>query len=100
MCYYMNKGLRGWKYKPSFASLPGRYGNGAFKNLPRRHRLKVPVQAEYSIEECCLAVGELVGYDSLKAASRVNSAAILFVDMLDKVNAMVERGIAFKKYTC
>ena len=71
-------------------------GSGAFKNLTRRHGLKVPVGAEYSVEECCLAVGELVGYDSMKAASRMNSAIVIFVDTLDKVNTVVERGIVLR----
>ena len=51
---------------------------------------------EYSVEECCLTVGELVGYDSMKAASRINSAVVIFIDAVDKVNTVVERRIVLR----
>lgn len=36
------------------------------------------------MEECSLAVGEVVGYESLKPA-RMNSAVVMFLDAVDKV---------------
>lgn len=68
----------------------------AFKNLSLRHGIKLPVGVDYSVEECSLAVGEVVGYECIKAASRMNSAVVMFLDSADKVNLVVERGIVLR----
>lgn len=44
-------------------------------------------------EECGLAVGQLVGYDSVKSASRMNSAVVIFVE---KVNQVVQSGVVIQ----
>ena len=43
-----------------------------------------------SVEECGLAVGEVVGYGSVRSASRMNGAVVLFLDSTEKVNQLVE----------
>lgn len=48
-----------------------------------------------SVEEC-LRAGEVVGCESVKAASRKNDAAILFLDSVDKNNTAVEQGIVLR----
>ena len=48
------------------------------------------------MEECGLAAGEVVGCDSIKALSRMNSAVVMFLDSIDKVNILVERGIVMR----
>lgn len=77
-------------------SRPTSNATAGFRNLSRRHGIKVPVGPEYSVEDCGLAVGEVVGYDSVKAASRMNSAVVIFLDSIDKVNLVVERGIVLR----
>ncbi|KAI3367093.1 hypothetical protein L3Q82_008127 [Scortum barcoo] len=49
-----------------------------------------------SVEECSLAVGELVWYSSVKSASRMNSAVVIFLDSVDKVNRVVESGVVIQ----
>ena len=48
------------------------------------------------MEECGLAAGEVVGCDSIKALSRMNGAVVMFLDAIDKVNTLVERGIVLR----
>lgn len=59
--------------------------------LTRRHAIKVA--STVSVEECCLAVGEVVGHASVLSASRMNNATVVFLDSVDKANELVERGI-------
>lgn len=60
-------------------------------SLMRRHAVKVASLA--SVEQCCLAIGEVVKLESILSASRVNSAAVIFLDSVDKENVVVERGV-------
>lgn len=41
-------------------------------------------------------VCELVGYSSVKSASWINNAVLIFLDSVDKVYEVVENGIAIK----
>lgn len=43
-----------------------------------------------------MAVGEVVGYESIKAASRMIHAVVMFVDSVDKVNSVVEKGVVLR----
>lgn len=67
----------------------------AFGAFPVSMVLKYPLN--YSVEKCCLAVGELVECDSMKAGSRRNNAVVMFLDSIDKVNSLVERGVVLRK---
>lgn len=67
-----------------------------YEQLTWRHGIKVPVGVECPVNECSLAVGEIVGYDSIMSASRMNSAVVLFLDSVEKVNRAVERGLVIK----
>ncbi|KAI2646964.1 Transposon Tf2-9 polyprotein [Labeo rohita] len=49
-----------------------------------------------SVEDCVLAAGEIVGYDSIKSASRMNNGVVIFVDSVDKVATIVEQGVVVK----
>ncbi|XP_028428823.1 uncharacterized protein LOC114552333 [Perca flavescens] len=60
-------------------------------SLPRRNVVKVAAAA--SVEECCLAVGEVVGHESVLSASRMNGAVVVFLNSVDKVDEVVEHGI-------
>ncbi len=60
-------------------------------SLTQRHAIKVASAA--SVEQCCLAIGEVVGLESILSASRVNGAAVIFLDSVDKANVVVEHGV-------
>lgn len=49
-------------------------------------KIKLSPPEGTSIEDCSLAVGEVVGYESVKSASRMNNAVIIFLDEIEKVN--------------
>ncbi|TWW60950.1 hypothetical protein D4764_05G0010400, partial [Takifugu flavidus] len=48
----------------------------------------------YIVEELALAVGEKIGHGSVKSAARINGAVVLFVDMVEQANRLVETGIS------
>ncbi len=58
--------------------------------------LITPVGVEYSDEECSLAVGKVIGCESLKASSRINSSVVIFLHLIVKVNIVVEQGIVLR----
>lgn len=60
-------------------------------SLTRRHAVKVA--SGVNIEDCCLAVGEVVGHSGVLSASRMNNALVVFLDSVEKANELVERGI-------
>lgn len=64
--------------------------------LTRRHAIKLSPPDGCSVEECSLAVGEVVGYESIKSASRMNSAVVIFLDNVDKVNQLLESGLVIQ----
>lgn len=61
--------------------------------LTRRHAIKLSPPDGCSVEECSLAVGEIVGYESIKSASKMNSAVVIFLDNVDKVNQLLVSGL-------
>ena len=81
---------------PISAGCVGGAGVMGLEQLTRRHGVKVPVGVECSVEECSLAVGAVVGYNAIRSASRMNSAVVLFLDEVEKVNTLVEKGIVLK----
>ena len=67
--------------------------NGEFAQLTRKHGIKVGAGFPCSVEDIGLAVGEVVGHGSVKSAARMNSAVVLFLDQVEKVNRVVETGL-------
>ncbi|KAI4899184.1 hypothetical protein NFI96_019398, partial [Prochilodus magdalenae] len=67
-----------------------------FEQLSRRHGVKIAPGVKCSVEECSLAVGEVVGYGSILSASRMNSAVVLFLDSIEKANALVQTGVVIQ----
>lgn len=51
------------------------------------------VSSSVSVEGCSLAVCQAVGHSSVKSAARMNQAVVIFVDTVEKVNALVESSI-------
>lgn len=66
-------------------------GLPALSSLTRRHAVKVA--SAVSVEDCCLAVGEVVGHDCVLSASRMNNATVIFLKSVEKANELVEQGI-------
>ena len=65
----------------------------AFGDLSRMHGFKISPTFPCSVEDCGLAVGELIGHSSIKSAARMNGAVVMFVDSVAKANKVVETGI-------
>lgn len=49
-----------------------------------------------SMEEAGLAVGEVVGYETVKLAARMSGAIVLFLDNTAKVGEVVESGVVIQ----
>ena len=65
-----------------------------FSKLTRKHAIRIASSFACSVEECALAVGKVVGYSSIKSAARMNNAVLIFVDSVEMVNTLVEKGIS------
>ncbi|KAK3523094.1 hypothetical protein QTP86_014400, partial [Hemibagrus guttatus] len=46
-----------------------------------------------SVEECCVAVGNVVGHENIVSASRMNSAIVVFLNDVEKVRNLTQNGI-------
>lgn len=64
-----------------------------FEKLTRRHVVRLSPTMQCSVREAALAVGDVVGHESLKSASRMNRAIVIFVDNATKVSELVEKGV-------
>lgn len=64
------------------------------ERLTWRHAIKLVPLVPCSMEEAVLAVGQVVGYGSIKSASRMNRAIVMFLDSTAKVSEVVEKGVA------
>ncbi|KAK3542324.1 hypothetical protein QTP86_022474, partial [Hemibagrus guttatus] len=61
------------------------------ESLTRRHGVRVVCSA--SVEECVLAIGDVVGHENIVAASRMNSAIVVFFNDVAKVTKLTGQGI-------
>lgn len=62
-----------------------------FDKLTRSHGVKVECAA--SVEECSLAIGEIVGHENVKSASRMNNAIVLFLGTVEKAREVIQSGV-------
>lgn len=69
----------------------------SYDRLSRRHGIKIATAMNCSVEECSLAVGNVVSHDSIMSASRMNSAVVIFLDSIEKVNSVVQNGIVVQE---
>ncbi len=72
-------------------------GSVTFDQLTRRHGIKVVPAERCSVEDCSLAVAQVIGHKSVLSASRMNSAIVLFLDDVNKVNEIVASGIVINE---
>ncbi len=70
-------------------------GSEVLESLTRRHGVKVA--SAVSIAECCLAAGEVVGFNSVLSAARMNSAIVIFLSTVEKANELVECGLVISE---
>ena len=77
-------------------SMPVVEGGAEFEKLTRRHAVKLVPAVNCSVEEATLAVGEVVGCGSVKSASRMNGAIVIFLDSTAKVSDVVETGVVIQ----
>ncbi|TWW77610.1 Transposon TX1 uncharacterized 82 kDa protein ORF 1 [Takifugu flavidus] len=71
-------------------------GTSELEKLTRRHGVKLSPPDGVSVEECALAVGDIVGHTSVKSASRMNKMVVVFVGSTDKADQLVAAGVAIK----
>ncbi|KAK9533206.1 hypothetical protein VZT92_008344 [Zoarces viviparus] len=64
----------------------------SLSHLTRKHGIKISAGFPCSVEDIGLAVGEMVGHSSVKSAARMNSAVVIFLDQVEKVNRLIETG--------
>lgn len=83
--------------QPAHLSLVGEADMGGmwFDQLSRRHVINIPVNPAISVEKCSLAVGGIVGYDSVVSASRTNGSLVIFstdksVRLLQQVSSLTK----------
>ena len=62
-----------------------------FQRLTRQHGVKI--QSSASFEECSLAIGDVVGHENVKSASRMNSAIVVFIATIEKARQLIVTGI-------
>ncbi|KAK3523056.1 hypothetical protein QTP86_012667 [Hemibagrus guttatus] len=63
-------------------------------DLTRSHGVRVVTVA--GVEECCLAAGEVVGHRNVLAASRMNSALVLFVNTVENAVLLTQKGLVLR----
>uniref|UniRef100_A0A0S7EY72 YTX1 n=1 Tax=Poeciliopsis prolifica TaxID=188132 RepID=A0A0S7EY72_9TELE len=72
----------------------GVVGGGSFSTLTRKNGIKVGAGSPCSVEEVCLAVGEIIGHGNIKSAARMNGAVVLFVEKVEHAQQVVEKGVS------
>lgn len=63
------------------------------EKLTCRHGVRIVSRLGVSVEEVSYVVGEAVGFSSIKSASRMNSAAVIFLDCVER---LMESGIILR----
>lgn len=66
-------------------------GVASSDGLTRRHGIKF--LCKFSVEECALAVGNVVGCNAIVSASKMNNAVVLFLNTIEKANELVQTGV-------
>ena len=67
-----------------------------FATLTRKHGFKISPSFPCSVEDCSLAVAEVVGAASVKSAARMNGGVVIFVDEVEKANIVITNGVVVK----
>lgn len=68
--------------------------------LTRQHGFKIPPHFSCSVEDCSLAVGEMVGHSNVKSAGRMNGAVVISVGSVEDAELVMENGIERPLLSC
>ncbi|TWW73484.1 Transposon TX1 uncharacterized 82 kDa protein ORF 1 [Takifugu flavidus] len=79
---------------PVMAAAPGA---SELEELTCGHGVKLSPPDDVSVEECALAVGDIVGHGSVKSASRMNKMVVVFVGSTDKADQLVAAGVVINE---
>ncbi|TWW81739.1 Transposon TX1 uncharacterized 82 kDa protein ORF 1 [Takifugu flavidus] len=71
-------------------------GTADLDKLTRRHGVKISPPDGVSVGECAMAVGDIVGHTSVKAASRMNKMVVVFVGSTDEADRLVAAGVIIR----
>ena len=63
-------------------------------SLTRSHGIRV--ESQVGVEECSLAVGEVVGHEHVLSGSRMNKAIVLFLSSVDKADLAIQHGVVIR----
>ena len=66
-------------------------GVASSDGLTRRHGIKI--LCKFCVEECALAVGNVVGCNAIVSAYKMNKAVVLFLNTIEKANELVQTGV-------
>ncbi len=72
-------------------------GSVTLDQLTLRHGIKVVIAERCSVEDCSLAVAQVVGLEVFCQQSRMNSTIVLFLDDVNKVNEIVAGGMVINE---
>lgn len=67
-----------------------------FEKLTGCHGLELNPMVLCSVKEAALAVGDVVGHESVESASCMNGAIVIFLDSTATVNELVEKGVVIR----
>ncbi len=93
-CVFALLPLCHWKLAEPLGIAAG--GNSGLDKLTRRHAIKLSPAVSCSVEECSLGVDEIVGCKSVKSASRMNSAVVIFLDSVEEANQLLSVSLSHK----
>lgn len=64
--------------------------------MPHRHATKLSPTVQRSVKKAVLALGDVVGCESLTSASRMNGVIVIFVDTMAQVSELVDKGVVIQ----
>lgn len=98
LCVYVSESLHVCVWSHGHVCLMQVFGiaPAEFEKLTRCHAVKHSPAVHFSREEAALAVGDVVGYDSVKSVSWESGVIVLFVDSTAKVSKLVEKGVVIQ----
>ena len=62
--------------------------------LTRSHGIRV--ESQVGVEECGLAIGDIVGHEHVLSGSRMNKAIVLFLSSVEKADLAIQHGVVIR----
>ena len=67
---------------------------GSSECLTRSHGIRV--ESQVGVEECGLAIGDIVGHEHVLSGSRMNKAIVLFLSSVGKADLAIQHGVVIR----